>query len=287
MDDQNTELSGQQRLRNDPRSNQHNPSAPTTGLRHRENDTSKSTRCSGQQNAATRHNIRREERVTVQGLVNKQQPDEMSRRGVPPSPPSRLFKPCLAVSGTPRWPLMSVASLRLKPARALLWGKKPVVVWSDLGPGRPMVPQRCCPLQVPKAVSKVSSMASTTSSSSSPTFGERSVGSTGAVGISPHPKRRPLPLTGNNLDGLVWQGRLGRLLRSLGRQTGVWGAVLGPESRATAIRRVRICTSVAGPGGALRGSARGPRPPPGLVCLCRQATTACAAVARWVMGGQW
>ena len=36
---------------------------------------------SGRQNAATRRNMRREERVTVQGPVKKQQPDGMSHRG--------------------------------------------------------------------------------------------------------------------------------------------------------------------------------------------------------------
>ena len=43
--------------------------------------TSKSTGRSGRQNAATRRNMRREERVTVQGPVKKQQPDGMSHRG--------------------------------------------------------------------------------------------------------------------------------------------------------------------------------------------------------------
>ena len=37
--------------------------------------------CSGRQKAATRRNMRREERVTVQGPVKKQQPDGMSHRG--------------------------------------------------------------------------------------------------------------------------------------------------------------------------------------------------------------
>ena len=53
----------------------------TTGLCERGNDTSKSTGRSGRQNAATRHNMRREERVTVQGPVKEQQPDGMSHRG--------------------------------------------------------------------------------------------------------------------------------------------------------------------------------------------------------------
>ena len=60
---------------------QHSPNTPTTGLRERGNDTSKSTGCSGRQKAATRRNMRREERVTVQGPVKKQQPDGMSHRG--------------------------------------------------------------------------------------------------------------------------------------------------------------------------------------------------------------
>ena len=50
-------------------------------LRERGNDTSKSTGRSGRQNAATRRNMRRDERVTVQGPVKKQQPDGMSHRG--------------------------------------------------------------------------------------------------------------------------------------------------------------------------------------------------------------
>ena len=54
---------------------------PTTGLREGGNDTSKSTGCSGRQRAATRRNMRREERVTVQGPVKKHQPDGMSHRG--------------------------------------------------------------------------------------------------------------------------------------------------------------------------------------------------------------
>ena len=60
---------------------QHSPNTPTTGLRKRANDTSRSTGRSGRQNAATRRNMRREERVTVQGPVNKQQPDGVSDRG--------------------------------------------------------------------------------------------------------------------------------------------------------------------------------------------------------------
>ena len=57
------------------------PAHQTTGLRERGNDTSNSTGRSGQQNAATRRNMRRDERVTVQGPVKEQQPDGMSHRG--------------------------------------------------------------------------------------------------------------------------------------------------------------------------------------------------------------
>ena len=60
---------------------QHSPGTPTTGLRERGNDTSGSTGRSGRQNAATRRNMRREERVTVQGPVKKHQPDRMSHGG--------------------------------------------------------------------------------------------------------------------------------------------------------------------------------------------------------------
>ena len=63
---------------------QHSPNTPTTGLRERGNDTSGSTGRSGRQNAATRRNMRREERVTVQGPVKEQQPDGMSHRGFEP-----------------------------------------------------------------------------------------------------------------------------------------------------------------------------------------------------------
>ena len=61
---------------------QHSPNRPTTGLRERGNDTSKSTGRSGRQKAATRRNMRREERVTVQGPVKEQQLDGMSHRGL-------------------------------------------------------------------------------------------------------------------------------------------------------------------------------------------------------------
>ena len=76
-----TEVCGQQKQSNDPGNNQHILNTPNTGLRERGNDTSKSTGRSGRQKAATRRNMRREERVTVQGPVKEQQPDGMSHRG--------------------------------------------------------------------------------------------------------------------------------------------------------------------------------------------------------------
>ena len=60
---------------------QHSPGTPTTRLCESGNVTSKSTGRSGRQKAATRRNMRREERVNVQGPVKKQPPDGMSRRG--------------------------------------------------------------------------------------------------------------------------------------------------------------------------------------------------------------
>ena len=63
------------------RRNQHSPGTPTTGLCERGNDASRSTGRSGRQKAATRRNMRREERVTVQGPVKEQQPDGMSHGG--------------------------------------------------------------------------------------------------------------------------------------------------------------------------------------------------------------
>ena len=60
---------------------QYSPGTPTTGLRECENNTSKRTGRSGRQKEATRHNMRREERVTVQGPAKEHQPDGMSHRG--------------------------------------------------------------------------------------------------------------------------------------------------------------------------------------------------------------
>ena len=65
------------------------PAHQTTGLRERGNDTSRSTGRSGRQNAATRRNMRRDDRVTVQGPVKRQQPDGMSHGGCP-SPGTHL-----------------------------------------------------------------------------------------------------------------------------------------------------------------------------------------------------
>ena len=57
------------------------------GLQERGNDTSGSIGRSGRQNAATRRNMRRDERVTVQGPVKEQQRDGLSHGGggTPPS----------------------------------------------------------------------------------------------------------------------------------------------------------------------------------------------------------
>ena len=87
VDDRRAEVHGQQKPSNDPHNNQlnlgapttelrhkrhqHSPSTPTIGLHERGNDTSRSTSCSGRQNAATQCNMRREEQVTVQGPVKK------------------------------------------------------------------------------------------------------------------------------------------------------------------------------------------------------------------------
>ena len=54
------------------------PGAPTDRGR---SSTDTQVGCSGQQNAATQRNMRREEQVTVQGPVKEQQPDGMSHRG--------------------------------------------------------------------------------------------------------------------------------------------------------------------------------------------------------------
>ena len=80
---------------------QHSPSTPTTGLRERGNDTSKSTGRSGRQNAATRRNLRREERVTVQGPVKEQQPDGMSHGGLA----CRLGVLFSSAAGGAYWPI--------------------------------------------------------------------------------------------------------------------------------------------------------------------------------------
>ena len=81
QDGPRTEVWGQQKQSNDPRHIQHSPNTPTTGLRERGNDTGRSTGRSGRQKAATRRNMRREERVTVQGPVKEHQPDGMSHGG--------------------------------------------------------------------------------------------------------------------------------------------------------------------------------------------------------------
>ena len=57
------------------------PSTPTLGPRQCEPDTSGITGPSGRQNTVPRRNMQREDRVTVQGPVKRQQPDGMSDGG--------------------------------------------------------------------------------------------------------------------------------------------------------------------------------------------------------------
>ena len=96
-----TEARGQQKQSNDPGNIQHILNTPNTGLRERGNDTSKSTGRSSRQKAATRRNMRREERVTVQGPVKKQQSDGMSHRAGTASP-KRLVACTVGCGGCPR-----------------------------------------------------------------------------------------------------------------------------------------------------------------------------------------
>ena len=82
-----------------PAQSQHaNYWAPRTRKRHQQEHRG----CSGRQKVATRRNMRREERVTIQGPVKEQQPDGMSHRGffepLSRMPPSLFWAP---VMGTP------------------------------------------------------------------------------------------------------------------------------------------------------------------------------------------
>ena len=70
-----------QKLSNDPRHNGHNPSAPTTGSRERGTDATRNTGRSGCQKTLARRSARREERVTVQDPIQKQDGDEMAQGG--------------------------------------------------------------------------------------------------------------------------------------------------------------------------------------------------------------
>ena len=87
------------------RRNQHSPGTPTTGLREHGNDTSKSTGRSGRQNAATRRNMRREERGTAQGPIKKQQPDSTMANVV--------FSESFVQMLRPLWLFMSVAATQV------------------------------------------------------------------------------------------------------------------------------------------------------------------------------
>ena len=67
------------------------PAHQTTGLRERGNDTSGSTGRSGRQNAATRRNMRREERMTVRkGLASRRNVTHGGGGGGSPPRPSSL-----------------------------------------------------------------------------------------------------------------------------------------------------------------------------------------------------
>ena len=97
VDGRRAEVHGQQKPSNDPRNNQYNRGTPITGHRYRTNGTSATSTApahqplgsanaemtpagapaAGRHNAVTRRSMRREERVTVQGPVKKQQTDGM------------------------------------------------------------------------------------------------------------------------------------------------------------------------------------------------------------------
>ena len=96
------------------------------GGSERGNDTSGSTGRSGRQNAATRRNMRREERVTVQGLVKAQQPDGMSHGGggcrtAPPPRPPKCTVPLPALGA-----LQGLSGgLPLRQQKDAKWGTSP------------------------------------------------------------------------------------------------------------------------------------------------------------------
>ena len=81
MDDQNAEEWGSKDRKTTPATTSTTPSTPTTGPLYRGTDATRNTGRSGRQNAATQRNMRRDERVTVQGPVKNQPPDGMSHGG--------------------------------------------------------------------------------------------------------------------------------------------------------------------------------------------------------------
>ena len=95
MDGLWTEVCGQQKQSNDPGNNQHILNTPTIGRPDAQTAHpatfstapthqplgSANAETTPAANALTRRNMQREERVTVQGPVKKQQPDRMSHRG--------------------------------------------------------------------------------------------------------------------------------------------------------------------------------------------------------------
>ena len=158
VDDRRAQVCGQRKPSVDPRHIQHSPGTPTTALRKRGNDTSGSTGRSGRQNAAPRRNMRRDDRVTVQGPVKEQRDGLSHGAGAGAGAVGCPWVPCTAGSGNgallclcagPRplhpqrpgpWPSLSAvlllsgavaAFLRLRPA----WTRPPPTKWAALALG--------------------------------------------------------------------------------------------------------------------------------------------------------
>ena len=110
---------------------QHSPNTPTTGLRERGNDTSKSTGRSGQQKAATRHNMRRGERGTVQGPVKRATTRRNVTRGVGTRPRYLIVR---------IWRRLLLILTLWGPERVLVVSTEPsddLSCWTTPGVGRP------------------------------------------------------------------------------------------------------------------------------------------------------
>ena len=115
------------------------PTHRPLGSAERENDTSKSTGRSGGQNAATRRNMRREERVTVQGPVKKQRPDGMSHRGGGGTPPPpAAHRPSEGGEGVATGPSTPPQTL---PPPLQPQGPRRHTIWSSSRPRSPGTPE--------------------------------------------------------------------------------------------------------------------------------------------------